>query len=93
MPRALQCSVVYNGMLHSLHPCVFCIVYSSLGKDKPRHRLFSLQTRARNARNLVGDSAPACLNGCSSGFDLCNRHTVASARVTCLRHSSNGRPI
>ena len=28
----------------------------------------------------------------SSGFDRRTRHTVASAPVTCLRHSSNGRP-
>ena len=46
-----------------------------------------------DARNFVGSTDPVCLNGCSSGFDLCTRHTVASAQVTCLCHSSNGRPI
>ena len=29
----------------------------------------------------------------SSDLDSGTRHTVASATVTCLRHSSNGRPI
>ena len=38
-----------------------------------------VQTRARYARKALGSTDPACLNGCSrsSGFDLCNRHTVA----------------
>ena len=52
----------------------------------------NVQTRARAARNPLGSTAPACLNGCSSRLDLCTCHTVASAQVTCLRHSSNGRP-
>ena len=40
---------------------------------------------------LVGDCSLVCLNGCSSDLDCGTRHTVASATVTCLRHSSNGR--
>ena len=41
-------------------------------KNQPRHRLL---TRARYARNFVGSTDIACLNGCSNGFDLCTRHT------------------
>jgi hypothetical protein len=52
----------------------------------------NVQTHARYSRNLVGDSPRVCLIGCSRGFDRRTRHTVASAPVTCLRHSSNGRP-
>jgi hypothetical protein len=32
------------------------------------------------------------LSSSSGLFDRRTRHTVASAPVTCLRHSSNGRP-
>ena len=39
-----------------------------------------VQTRARYARIFLGSTDPACLNGCSSGFHLCNRHTVAIAQ-------------
>ena len=58
-------------------------------EQNPRQNVHSARAVSRN---LLSTRARARLNGCSSRLDRRTRHTVASAPVTCLRHSSNGRP-
>ena len=73
--------IIYrNGMLHTW-------------KSKPRNKTFR-RALAMRAIFWAGAQIPRASMAAQATLTcLCTRRSVANAQVTCLRHSSNGRPI
>ena len=68
------------------------LVRAHVEEYKPRNRLFRY-ARSLCAQFLCSSQIPRASMAALKRLGSGTRHTVASATVTCLRHSSNGRPI